>query len=67
MAYADHEQRAVDERTALVDKHDKLNHFMVTETFANLRLAERRLLKQQMDVMWEYAEILHARISLFKA
>lgn len=66
MALKPHEQRVVDEMIELDGKRDKLEAFTKTETFVNLSLGERTLLREQCYFMKRYSEILAARINLFK-
>jgi hypothetical protein len=59
--------RVVDEKTELDTKANALSNFIGTSPiFGNLDPAERERLKQQNDVMWQYSEILGARIAAFQ-
>ena len=61
-----HQQRVVDEKEELDKKAKALSNFIGTNpTFETLDAAEKERLKMQNDVMWQYSEILGARISAF--
>ena len=61
-----HQQRVVDEKTELDTKANALSQFIGhSPIFAKLDPAEQERLKLQNDVMWQYSEILAARISAF--
>jgi len=80
-----HQQRVVDEKTALDEKATALGNFIGTSPiFQTLEPAEQERLKEQNDVsgrlgcramrihypdqycrMWQYSEILGARIAAF--
>ena len=61
-----HQQRVVDEKTALDEKATALSNFIGTSPiFETLYPAEQERLKEQNDVMWQYSEILGARIAAF--
>lgn len=63
-----HQQRVVDEKTALDEKLDKLKAFIETNpTFNSLPDDERGRLGKQFDVMAEYSSILSQRIAAFPA
>jgi hypothetical protein len=62
-----HQQRVVDEKVDLDKKAVALSQFIGhSPIFETLDSAEQWLLKEQNDVMWQYSEILGARISAFK-
>lgn len=62
-----HQQRVVDEKTELDTKANALSNFIGTSPiFDTLDAAEQERLKQQNDVMWQYSEILGARIAAFQ-
>jgi hypothetical protein len=62
-----YQQRAVNEKEELDEKIVKLSGFIIDSPFfAAIDLEEQRLLKEQIDVMWKYSEILTERIALFK-
>lgn len=61
-----HQQRVVDEKTELDKKATALSNFIGTSPiFDTLDVAEQERLKEQNDVMWQYSEILGARIAAF--
>lgn len=63
-----HQQRVVDEKTELDTKAKALSEFIGNSPiFETLDPAEQERLKEQNDVMWQYSEILGARIAAFPA
>lgn len=61
-----HQQRVVDEKAELDKKARALSDFIgKNPIFDNLETAEQERLKEQCEVMWQYSEILGARISAF--
>lgn len=63
-----HQQRVVDEKTELDTKANALSQFIgCSPIFATLDAAEQERLRLQNDVMWQYSEILGARIAAFPA
>ena len=63
---APHQQRVVDEKIELDKKATALSEFIGNNPiFATLDPAEQERLKMQNDVMWQYSEILGARIAAF--
>lgn len=61
-----HQQRVVDEKTELDTKATALSKFIGESTiFPALDAAEQERLKEQCELMWEYSEILGARIAAF--
>ena len=61
-----HQQRVVDEKTELDKKATALSEFIAhSHIFETLDAAEQERLKEQNDVMWQYSEILGARIAAF--
>ena len=61
-----HQQRVVEEKAALDEKAHALSQFIGhSDTFLTLDPAEQERLKEQNDVMWQYSEILGARIAAF--
>jgi len=60
-----HQQRVVDEKTALDEKNDKLKAFIMGSVFSTLPYEERSRLDHQYDVMMEYSRILRDRIAAF--
>ncbi len=62
----DYQQRVVDEKTELDKKAKALSEFIwCSDTFKSLCPKEQERLKEQNDIMWQYSEILDARISAF--
>jgi septum formation inhibitor MinC len=61
-----HQQRVVDEKTALDEKANALSAFIGhSPVFGTLEPAEQERMKEQNDIMWQYSEILGARIAAF--
>lgn len=60
-----HQQRVVDEHSALTDKAKALYNFFVNKTFETLDSDEQELLKMQYYSMMVYAGILQKRIAKF--
>lgn len=61
-----HQQRVVDEKAELDKKAHALSDFIGnSDIFQTLDAAEQERLKEQNDVMWQYSEILGARIAAF--
>lgn len=60
-----HQQRVIDEKTALDEKIAKLTSFLSTQTFADLHPIDKAMLKRQLLVMTEYSQILFDRINRF--
>ena len=64
--FAPHQQRVVGEKSDLDTKATALSNFIGTNPiFEKLDPAEQERLKEQNDVMWQYSEILGARIAAF--
>ena len=62
-----HQQRVVDEKTELGTKANALSNFIGhSPIFATLDAAEQERLKVQNDLMWQYSEVLGARITAFQ-
>jgi len=61
-----HQQRVVDERFELNDKATKLNDFIGNNPlFENIASDEQEDLKVQLDIMFQYIEVLDRRILRF--
>ena len=61
-----HQRRVVSEKEELDKKATDLSNFIGTSPiFETLDPAEQERLKEQNDVMWQYSEILGARIAAF--
>lgn len=65
MSLQPHEQRVVTERKELSEKLTNLKSFIASEAFPNLPGEDSSLIRRQADLMDEYLDILHARISRF--
>ena len=62
----DYQQRVVDEKAELDKKAEALSKFIgYSDEFESLDSAEKERLKEQNDIMWQYSEILGARIAAF--
>lgn len=63
-----HQQRVVDEKDELDKKATALSLFIGNgSVFPTLDEAEQNRLREQCEVMWQYSEILGARIAVFSA
>lgn len=63
---APHQQRLIDEKAELGTKAQALSQFIsFNPIFEDLDLAEQGRLRKQSDVMWQYYDILGARITAF--
>lgn len=61
-----HQLRVVEEKTGLDKKATALSNFIgCSDIFMTLDPAEQERLKVQNDIMWQYSEILGARIAAF--
>lgn len=61
-----HQQRVVDEKAELDTKATALSNFIgENPVFATIDAAEQERLREQCEVMWQYSEILSARIAAF--
>lgn len=60
-----HQQRVIDEQSALDEKIDKLHVFFETDTCASLPADEQLRLNRQYGAMIEYSKILGERIAVF--
>lgn len=60
-----HEQRVIDENTALVEKIVKLRAFTQTATYEALDKEDQTLLRLQLSAMLMYSDILCARQDRF--
>lgn len=64
---APHQQRVVDEKTELDTKANALSQFIgLSPVFNTLDGEEQIRLREQCEVMWQYSEILGARINAFE-
>lgn len=62
-----HQQRVVDEKAELDTKAKALSNFIgENPIFETIDAAEQERLREQCEVMWQYSEILGARIAAFK-
>lgn len=63
-----HQQRVVDEKAELDKKATALSTFIgENPIFGTIDAAEQERLKEQCELMWEYSEILGARIAAFSS
>lgn len=61
-----YQQRVVDEKRELDNKIDKLNQFAQNSPiFGKMNLKDQELLLEQLDIMFDYTEILSKRIERF--
>lgn len=60
-----YQQRAIDEKTELDERIEKLNKFLATGTFAELPQDEQDRMQRQAKYMRRYSEILGQRIEAF--
>lgn len=61
-----HQQRVVDEKAELDTKTKALSNFIgESPIFATIDAAEQERLREQCELMWQYSEILGARIAAF--
>lgn len=64
---APHQQRVIDEKTELDERANKLSDFIGNNPlFERIDPAEQERMKVQNDIMWQYSEILGARIAAFR-
>lgn len=61
-----HQQRVIDEKKELDEKHEKLTNFTFTDMFSSLPREEQTRLNRQHAVMETYSQILGERIAAFK-
>ena len=67
MEYQPHQQRVLDEKHELDKKAFALSEFIGSNPlFETLDAEEQERLREQNEVMWQYSEILGARIAAFK-
>jgi len=65
---APHQQRVVEEKQELDNKIAKLNLFIGEgSVFPTLDAAEQERMKVQLDLMFQYSEVLGKRIAAFSA
>lgn len=61
-----HQQRVIDEKRELDVKAHALSQFIgLNPVFETLDPAEQERMKEQCEIMWQYSEILGARIAAF--
>lgn len=58
--------RLIQERIDLNNKVEKLESFMNGSTFEGLSYLEQKYLKEQLEFMKKYLEVLEARIKLYE-
>ena len=62
----DYQQRVVDEKNELDTKAKALSEFIGNGvTFEAIDPEEQERMKLQNDIMWQYSEVLGARIAVF--
>ena len=63
---APYQQRVIDEKADLDKKAQALSDFIgLNSKFESIDPAEQERMKEQCEVMWQYSEILGARIAAF--
>ena len=61
-----HQQRVVDEKAELDTKARALSEFIgKNPIFETIDADEQERMKEQCEIMWQYSEILSARIAAF--
>lgn len=61
-----YQERVLEEKRELDERATALSEFIgLSPIFETLDVAEQERLKEQNDVMWQYSEILGARIAAF--
>lgn len=65
--YLPHQQRVIEEKRELDAKATALSNFIgLNKTFGTLDATEQERLREQCEIMWQYSEILGARIAAFE-
>ena len=65
--YLPHQQRVIEEKRELDAKATALSNFIgLNKTFEALDATEQERLREQCEIMWQYSEILGARIAAFE-
>ncbi len=68
MSLQPYQQRIVEEKKALDEKAVALSNFIGTNpSFDKLDSEEQERLRVQNDLMWQYSEVLGARIAAFSS
>ena len=62
-----HQQRVIEERDQLKDRHTKLRNFLVADTFKGLSRDEKDDMIRQSSIMGHYLMLLERRIARFTA
>ena len=60
----DFKQRLVKEREELKERTDKLHNFLSSQTFMNLDVKQKDLLRDQYTIMTQYLNVLKLRIDI---
>lgn len=60
-----YQERVIAEKNELKERGDKLEQFILTDTFSRLPVAEQERMKRQLEIMAEYHEVLVERIAAF--
>lgn len=65
--YLPHQQRVIEEKRELDAKATALSNFIgLNKTFETIDATEQERLREQCEIMWQYSEILGARIAAFE-
>lgn len=59
------QKRVKVEKNELIERIDKLEVFMTTQVYADLKPQEQMLLDEQLSIMHSYRRVLVERIMLF--
>jgi hypothetical protein len=60
-----HQQRVIQEEADLSDKIDRLIVFTKQSVFESLPQSEQNLLREQLDYMTQYHDVLKRRVQIF--
>lgn len=58
-------ERMIDEKKVVDERLEKLEAFLMTDTYNGLSQKERKLLKEQAEAMTNYSRILGERIAIY--
>jgi len=59
------QQRVVDEKVELDKRINKLREFISGDVFDSVSIAEQERMNKQLEIMWQYSNILAERIAAF--
>jgi hypothetical protein len=62
-----HQERVIAEKAELDVRGNKLDQFILSETFRTLPPDEQERLKRQLEIMGKYSEVLGERIAAFSS